>query len=141
MHILYEHYLQFNEDIIEFKHTNTKLAEAQSKNISLENKQQAKKIELLQNYIRELHGNLNRCELASMFLLLLKIINFIEVPFGQRSMSCKNRVCKIPTTKIFKEVDIKNESLKSDKEDSKNVKLFNVETNDSESASESKHSK
>ena len=50
-------------------------------------------------------------------------------------------MCKIPTTKIFKEVDIKNESLKSDKEDSKNVKLFNVETNDSESASESKHSK
>lgn len=51
---------KFKSDIEEFKRTNAILSEAQQKDVDIENRQQQHKILKLQNYIRELHKNINK---------------------------------------------------------------------------------
>ena len=53
---------KFTADIEEFRRTNAVLSEAQQKDIDIENRQQQAKIIKLQNYIKELHKNINKCQ-------------------------------------------------------------------------------
>lgn len=82
--------LQFNHDIDEFKKTNAVLSEAQRKNVDIENRQQALKIIRLQNYIKELHNNINRCQKIDLKPEMIKesFCTKTDYSITQRSQSC-----------------------------------------------------